>query len=187
MEIFMEESRIKIKKPKLAAKKGWRFNLLDLVIIFLLLLFATGCVIMLLPQVMDIIGGAGNTEIVYTVVFDEVDETLALTANIYDGQSAVDRSTGRVVGTVTGDALIGDAYQNVIANGSEGGMVLIESAVIDGKKTVTVTMTASATYSEGRGYEVNGCRIATNAEYEMMFPGFTGKGICTVVTVNSEG
>lgn len=184
----MEKVNKDTKKLRTArVQKNWRFNFLDAVIVLLLLLFATAAVILLLPQAVDIIGGAGDIEIVYTVVFSNVDENLALTANIFDGQTVTDKTSGRIIGTVTGDALIGDSYQNVIADGeNNAGTVMIESAVLEGKKTVTVTLTANASYTEGKGYEVNGCRIACNREYTMVFPGFTGEGVCTVVTVNED-
>ena len=181
------ENTVNTKKLRTSkGQKNWKFNFLDAVIVLLLLLFATAAVILLLPQALDIIGGAGNVEIVYTVVFSEVDENLALTANIFDGQTVADKESGKLLGTVTGDALIDDSYQNVIVKGTNGGEILIESALLEGKKTVTVTVTAKATYREGHGYEVNGCRIACNREYSMVFPGFTGKGVCTVITVSED-
>ena len=169
------------------AQKAWRFNLLDAVILLLVLLFIASAVVLLIPGATRLLGDRGDTPIVYTVVFSEVDEKLALSADIYDGQTVIDESTGRVIGTVIGDALVDDCYEFVIKDENAADKIpMLESELYQGKKTLTVTLTASATYSEGKGYEVNGCRIACNKELTMIFPGFTGKGICTVVTENDS-
>ncbi len=170
------------KKIKRASRSGWRFNILDALIILLIVAFVASAVVLLIPNVTELLGDKGDRQIIYTVVFSEVDEELALAADIYDGQTVIDKSTGRVLGTVIGDALVDDSYEFVIKNGALDDAPLLESGLYEGKKTLTVTLTATATYNEGRGYEVDGCRIACDRVIEMIFPGFTGKGVCTVVT-----
>ena len=51
------------------------------------------------------------------------------------------------------------------------------------QKTILVTITCSAKYSEGLGYTVNGYRIAINQEMSLCFPGYSGSGQCISVTV----
>ena len=166
------------------SQKGWKFNLLDVVIIILIIAFVGASVAMLIPRVTDFFGNGGNVTVIYTVVFSEVDEDLLEAgAGIYDAETAKDKSTGRVLGTVIGDALLDNCYEFVIKDGTENKDVpSLESVIIEGKKSLTVTLTASATYKEGSGYEINGQRIACNTELDMIFPNFTGRGICTVVT-----
>ncbi len=171
------------RRASRAAQKGWRFNFLDVVIILLIVAVVGSSVALLIPRVTEWLGNDGDITVVYTVVFTEIDEELAMVAEIVDGQTVKDRETGRVLGTVIGDALVDDCYEFVVRPGTEqDDLPMLESGLYEGKKTLTVTLTASATYSEGRGYEINGRRIACNTELEMIFPSFTGHGVCTVVS-----
>ncbi len=178
--------KTKAKKTRAArTQKNWKFNFLDIIILLLLLLFVAALVILMIPSATDFLGSEGDTSIVYTVVFSGVDESLALSANIADGQTVVDEATGRVIGTVVGNMQTDPYYEFVSKEhvDEEGNSsVLLTRELYEGKKDITVTLTANATYSEGKGYEVDGCRIACNKEYKMIFPGFTGSGVCTVVT-----
>ena len=48
----------------------------------------------------------------------------------------------------------------------------------DTLNTVSVTIEASAAYVANRGYTANGCRIAVGMTYTLLFPEYTGSGVC---------
>ncbi len=175
-----------VKKSRAPKKmRTWRFNLLDVIILALLVLLIVGTVAVLLPKTAQLLTGSDSVNITYTVVFNKVDETLA--ANIADGQNVTDRESGKLLGTVVGTPSIESYWEFVLKEDANGSHFLDREQYSDiGKVNITVTFTAEAKYSEGVGYAVNGIRIAADREYGMLFPEFEGIGVCSMVTVTQN-
>lgn len=176
----MEKSKVKRTRTS-RSKKAWRFNFLDVVILFVIVLFAASMVILFIPRVTGLLGSDGNRQIVYTVVFHGVD----VNSEISDQQRVVDKKTEQLLGMVDGSPETEDCYESVRTevfdeNGKSSTVLRCEK--VEGKIDLIVTITANATYADGKGYEVNGNRIAAGREYEMVFPGFTATGTCIMVT-----
>jgi len=172
----MEKSKEKRTRAR-GTQKSWRFNFLDAVILLVILLFIASMVILFIPRATRFLGSGGDTEIVYTVVFSGVDSGV----EISDQQKVVDGATDRVLGMVDGSPETEEHFELVRDTNSENGMTVLKCVKVDGKIDLIVTITATANYAEGKGYEVNGCRIACGREYEMVFPEFTATGTCTMV------
>ena len=170
----MEKTKNKRKKSG-REPRSWRFNFLDAIILLVIVLFIAAVVLLFIPRVTSFLGSNGDVDIVYTVVFRGVDASV----EISDQQKVVDAKTERVLGMVEGSPETEDYYE--LVRDAENVSVL-KCEKVDGKIDLIVTISASAMYVEGRGYEVNGCRIACNKEFEMVFPGFAATGTCIEVT-----
>ena len=177
---------VNVKKTRGSKKtRTWRFNILDVVILAVILLCAAGALAVLLPKSAEMFSGGDNVNITYTVVFNNVDEELA--ANIAGGQGVSDEASGKLLGTVVGTPGIESYWEFVLNDDGNGSYFLDREQYADiGKVNITVTFTAEASYSEGNGYSVNGIRIAADREYKMMFPDFEGSGVCTMVSVTGN-
>ena len=184
MEIDMEN--INVKKSRAPKKmRTWKFNILDVIILAVLLLLIVGALSVLLPKSLKLLSNDDTVNITYTVVFTKVDEKFA--TNIADGQNATDRESGKIVGTVVGTPSIESYWEFVLKEDANGSYLLEREQYADiGKVNIAVTFTAEAEYSEGNGYTVNGIRIAANREYGLMFPGFEGAGVCSMVSVTGN-
>ena len=184
MEIDMEN--INVKKSRATKKaKTWRFNILDVVILVVLLLLIVGSLAVILPKSMQLLSKSNTVNITYTVVFTKVDEKFA--SNIADGQNVTDKASGKILGTVVGTPSIESYWEFVLKEDGNGSYFLDREQYTDiGKINVAVTFTAEAEYSEGKGYTVNGIRIAADREYGMMFPEFEGIGVCSMVSVTGN-
>ena len=174
----MEKSKTKRTRAS-RGQRSWRFNFLDVVILLVAVLFIASMVILLIPRATNFLGSDGDSEIVYTVVFSGVDANV----EIADQQKVVDGTTEQVLGMVDGSPETEEHFELIKEKNGEGedAVTVLRCEKVDGKIDLIVTITANATYVEGKGYEVNGCRIACNREYEMVFPEFTAKGTCIMV------
>ena len=176
----MEKSKVKRTRAS-RSQKSWRFNFLDVVILLVILLFVASMVILYIPRVTDLLGSDGNKNIVYTVVFHGVD----VNSEISDQQRVVDKKSEQVLGMVDGSPETEDCYESVrteVTDESGKTSTVLRCEKVDGKIDLIVTITATATYADGKGYEINGNRIAVGREYEMVFPGFTATGTCIAVS-----
>ena len=177
---------VNVKKTRGSKKtRTWRFNILDVVILVVILLCVAGILAVLLPQSGKMLSGGDKVNITYTVVFNKVDEALA--ANIADGQNVTDKVSGKLLGTVVGTPSIESYWEFVLKDEGNGSYFLDREQYPDiGKVNIAVTFTAEASYFEGNGYTVNGIRIAADREYGMMLPEFEGVGVCTMVSVTGN-
>ncbi len=173
----MEENKIKTERP--AASR--RLNVLDVVIIVTAVMLVAVAIIWSAPHVREFFSDSDMIQITYTVVFENVDET------VYDrimlDQTVIDAQSGRVLGSV---ALIPESvsYYSFVLGVDEDGNDVAKKQPHDALgKNVTVTIRANANYAEGEGYTVDGYRIAVGAEMELRFPGFSGTGYCNEISV----
>lgn len=160
---------------KSGKKKSGRFNLIDLILVVLLLL-----VIAILVQVFSPISLIKNLasnqtkNIQYTVEFLGVDQEFI--DRIQESDVVVNAVSKNNMGTVvTVDYNTKYSELQYVENGAEGEGILSEHP---NKYNLIVTISATANYSEEKGYSVNATRIAVGEKMALRFPDYTAEGYC---------
>ena len=105
----------------------------------------------------------------------------AFIANIKSGESVYDASQNFKRGTVKSVAI--ESYSVLEYDSSSGEAVMKEHPNL---KTLIITISVSAIYTEGEGYSINGERIAVGGKYAVRFANFTGTAYCTQVRLSSK-
>ncbi len=153
-------------------KKSGGFNILDAFIIIGILAFVAVIVIVYSP-----VGvfkfNSNDADIIYTVSVRGVSSDYAGSVKIGD---VVTDSKGYNLGTVASDVQIEPhvVYEYRENEDGSGSIVQINHPeLVD----LIITVSANAKVNED-GYTVDGKRIALEAEYELIFPGFESKGVC---------
>lgn len=166
-----------------AVKKKRRFNFIDFLIILLIVALIAVLIYAFSPwsQIKKL--WASNEVILdYTVEIRGVDDEFV--DLIKNGDSAINSVTKSSLGTVTA---IGGIEKNteldytVAEDGTVQG-VLSESP---DKYDITVHIRATAEYEVGKGYSVNGCRVAVGEELFFRFPRYSCSGFCVALDKNS--
>ena len=176
----MEENKNKNKNKK-KDRKGLKFNILDLIIIIAVLFVAVIAVLFTIPKVQDKVGAGEKIRISYTVVFENIDELVF--DQISKGQTVTSVENGVLLGTVSESPEAEPAYTYVLVTGESGENTVKKQEDPSGKRNITVTVEADAVYSEGKGYTIDGYRIAVGKEFNLRFPNYTDTGYCTGITV----
>ena len=170
----------------LKKKKNGRFNFIDLTLIVILILVLGVLIYSFSP--VSLIKKWTNKDvrsIQYEVEFKNVDETFI---DMIQADTAVSNAvTKDAIGTVT---MVNNTkyvdYQPVKTERVEGEETITEYTVVPveypNKYTVLVTITVSASFSEGTGYSVNSTRIAVGEKMALKFPDFKCEGYCVSVT-----
>ena len=130
-------------------------------------------VVIIDPFSMDLFGGDG-TEITleYTVRIENVEGAFA--DKIGMGDEVVDASVKTSLGyvsSVENDVPHAEPYYN-----SDEDIVVMKE--YPDRYDLVVTVTATAVYTEGMGYTVNGRRVAVGSHFYLMFPDYLGEGNC---------
>ncbi len=165
-----------------AAKKGKRvFNFFDI-----LVLLAIVAVIVMLATGFGIGKWFGRGEegvackVRYSLTFYNVDE--AFKNAVGKDDTLYDANSKTSLGLVESNAAAVPYTQTVAVTGTDGEgnkVVTAESREVPGRYNVTVTITVDAIYTEGRGYEVDGCALRLGSTYHVRFPRYVGYGVCT--------
>ena len=173
----MIEKKIKKKKepkvPKAEKKSRKRgINILDILIILSLVAAVVLVVLVYSPAELFNVN-SGNTDIIYSVCISGVPADYAGAVNVGDLVSDID---GYELGTVASDV---EVEPHIIYRYSEyeDGSGSINEIVHPELVDIVITVSAKAKNAED-GYTVDGMRIALEAEYQLVFPGFESKGIC---------
>ncbi len=173
----MEENKIKTA----GSARPRRLNVLDVVIIVTTVLLVAIAIVWSTPRLQALFASNDTVQITYTVVFENVDES------VYDrimlDQTVIDAEGGRVLGSVALTPESVSYYDFVLEKDADGNDILKKQAHDELGKNVTVTIRANAEYSEGKGYTVDGYRIAIGADMQLRFPGFSGTGRCNGISV----
>ena len=166
-----KDKKIRTKKNERVKKSGG-FNILDAFIIIGILAFVAVIVIVYSP-----VGvfkfNSNDADIIYTVSVRGVSSDYAGSVKIGD---VVTDSKGYNLGTVVSDVQIEPhvVYEYRENEDGSGSIVQINHPeLVD----LIITVSANAKVKED-GYTVDGKRIALEAEYELIFPGFESKGVC---------
>lgn len=164
---------------KVQAKGRVRFNIIDLFLILVVILTVTALVAYFLPGITDRFSSGGEVEITYVLEFRGVDDMFI--ANIQNGDNAYDARQNFSMGVVKTVAT--ESYETLEYDVDTGSAVMREHPE---KKTLIITVTTSAIYTDGEGYSINGERIAVGGKYDMRFPNFTGTAYCTQIKLSSN-
>jgi hypothetical protein len=172
----MNENNTSSSKTAKKIKRKGRFNLIDFLLILLVLLLVASIVYVFVPK--NFVSGLFADKkytIEYSVEFTGVDKKFL--GNIQVGNPVLDSVSKANIGTVVA---IDDStqYSELTYNGVEGVM----TPVID-KYNIVVTIKASVDYSEGKGYSINGTRIAVGEKINARFPNFVYEGYCISVPI----
>ena len=173
----MEEN----KRRKNIGKDIKKFNVLDVIIIVAVAFVATIALMLTIPKIQHRAKADEKTRISYSVTFYDVDANIVEQLSISNGQTVTDAVSGIALGKVDGDKQIEEAYcyaLNPVAD-ENGNYTVVKQKDVLGKTNITVTIEADAVYSEGKGYEIDGYRIAIGKEMQMRFPNYMGTGVCT--------
>ncbi len=173
----MEENKTKSAR----SARSRRLNVLDVVIIVTAVMLVAVAVVWSVPRLQGLLLGGDTVQITYTVVFENVNE--AVYDRIMLDQTVIDAESGRVLGTVALTPESVSYYDFVLGKDADGNDVAKRQTHDELGNNVTVTVRADAEYAKGKGYTVDGYRIAAGAEMNLRFPGFTGVGYCNGLSV----
>ena len=155
-------------------KKKLRFNLIDLIILFVI-----AAAVFLLLQVFVFSGNNNQadevnyTNISYVFEIQKVDSRFEDLVEV--GQPVQDAVERRSIGQVTGVQSV--PYQELVFNAEEG----IE-AVADVENMITLKITVEATAIESdQAFTVDGCVIKVGQQYSLALPNMYCVGYCTYI------
>ncbi len=175
----MEENKMNSRN------KLGRLNVLDIIIIVFLIFAISLAVIFTVPKFRTAVQSENKATIQYTVVFYNVDET------VYDkievGVNVTDNIGGISLGIVEDTPESEISYKYILVTDPETKEIQAQRKDDElGRHNVTVTVVATANYSEGTGYAVDGYGISVGKEMNLRFPDFSAVGYCNSLTVVSE-
>ena len=168
------------QKRKERTKKESSFNILDGFIVLGILSLVAILVLTYAPIGLLSIN-SDNATIIYSVTVEGVSADYAGSIKVGD---VVTDSKGYNLGTVVSDVEIEPhaVYEYRENETGSGSIVKItHPELVD----LIITVSANAKVSDD-GYTVDGKRIALEAEYELVFPGFESKGVCVSLSVEKS-
>ena len=164
---------------KVNAKGHIRFNIIDFFVILIMLLVVAALVVYFLPGITERFSTKGEVEITYVLEFRGVDDIFI--ANVQGGDNVYDAGQNFDMGKVKSVAT--EPYSTLEYDSSLNEAIMKDHPEL---KTLIITVTASAIYTEGEGYSINGERIAVGGKYNVRFPNFTGTAYCTQIKLTSK-
>jgi hypothetical protein len=177
------EGSVKAESKRAQKEKKISLNIVDIVLIILIISLVVLAVFLLAPNAEWNFSDGQNAKLEYTVEISGITKEMA--AKIQVGDSVFEGENHYMIGSVTNTEM-NDCMEYIYNEAS--GRIEAVAYVDEGNsssvpKTLLVTITCAAEYSEGHGYTVNGYRIAVNREMSLCFPGYNGNGQCISVTV----
>ncbi len=162
-----------------AKKKPGKFNIIDFLLIVLILLIIAAIVYVFFPDswLRNFIADE-TVEIQYSIELQGVDE--AFLEKINENDVVLDSVTKSSIGTVTA-VDYSTQYTELKYNQQLNEGVL---SVVPDKRNVIVTISATAKFTEGKGYSVDGTRIAVGEKIFARFPNYVCEGYCISVPIN---
>ena len=178
-----EEKGIKQEPKKAKGSKKRSFNVVDVILSLMILTFLSVAVFWFASN-SDFTWGSGQSaQLEYTIEISGISQEMA--ANIKVGDQVLDGENGYVIGSVTNTEI--DDCVEYVYNESSGRIEAVaytdEGSSLAVRKNLLVTITAGAQYSAGKGYTVNGYRVAVNQDMKLCFPRYTGEGQCISLIV----
>ena len=172
------EKGIKPEHKRVKSDKKRTFNVVDVILGLMILTFLS-IVIFLFASNTDIQWGVGeNVKLEYTVEISGISQEMA--AKIRVGDQVLDGENAYVIGSVTNTEI--DDCVEYVYNEASGRIEAVaytdEGSSSSVRKNLLITITADARYAAGKGYTVNGYRVAVNQDMQLCFPGYTGEGQC---------
>ena len=165
----------KIKKEK----KTGKFNFIDLTLVIILILAIAALFYVFSPvsKIQDLIATKEKT-IEYTVLISDVDKDSL--EKLDEGVALIDSVTKNKIGTVKDIGSVQHIEYTPVKDGDTYTMKTIE---YPDRYDVTITVRATASYIEGRGYTVESTRIAIGEKMNIKFPNYVCSGYCESISV----
>ena len=172
-------SKNEINESKVAKKKTYRFNILDVLLILLVIgvVFVAINIVSPMSFIKKLQADSSHT-IEYTVEFIGVDEDFLDT--IKENDNVMDSVSKNSLGTVVA-VDYNTHYSELKYDEANNVGKLVDYT---DKYNVTVTITASGNYVSGEGYNVNAHRIAVGEKMSLRFPDYVGEGYCISFSVD---
>ena len=177
-------------------RKGAKLNVLDLIIIIFFVFVAAIAVLLTIQGVEEAASSGKKVRISYTVVIKDIDDTVY--KNVFESANPSDNTYKVEVGQTVTDVLTGAKlgsveklpesvpyYDFVLGTDESGAYTAVKHQYTD-RHNVIITITAEANYTEGKGYTVDGQRIAVGRELNLRISGFSEVGVCDTINVQSE-
>lgn len=162
------------------SKKRRSFNFIDVILILLALLIVLTVVNIFSPMlVFNKLRNDLQTTIQYTLEVKGVDNEFINKIN--ENDTVVDTVSKYSLGSVTAVDYNMQYLELEYDEAQRAGVM----AVHPDKYNVIITITASAAYNEGKGYSVNGHRIAVGEMMSVRFPDYVCEGYCIGLSVIS--
>ena len=172
----MNDNNSSVKQKR---KRKGRFNIIDFLLIIIVLLIISALIYVFLPsRLINKITSDDTVDIQYTVEVLGVDEDYL--DNIAENDPVLDSVTKSNIGTVT--AVDYSIQYTELAYNEDGNIGVLSP--IAGKYNIVITITATAQYEEGKGYTVNGTRIAVGEKICARFPNYVCEGYCISVPLD---
>lgn len=172
-------SKKETNEATVVKKKTYRFNILDVLLILLVIGFVFVAINIISPMafIKKLQSDSSHT-IEYTVEFIGVDEDFLDT--IKENDNVMDSVSKNSLGTVI--AVDYNTHYSELKYDEENHV----GKLVDypDKYNVTVTISADGSYIAGEGYNVNAHRIAVGEKMSLRFPNFVGEGYCISFTVD---
>lgn len=170
-----------------AKKRRRLFVFLD-ILLLVAIVAAVFFLILLLTPLNPFSGNKSEAcEITYTIELADVDKEVYTL--LQKGDTVTDAETGKVIGeivTVDQREYAEYVFDQTESAREDGRYVMVKEPVAN-RYTVTLTVRATAEYTEGEGFEVERCRIAVGRAYALHFPRYAGEGECiTLKRVEGE-
>ena len=166
----MEERTSGFKPIK---KKKGRFNLVDFLLVLIVLAILFVVIFVVDPFSINLFGQEKEeVTLEYTIRIDNVESILI--NKIQMGDEVIDASVKSSLGYVSAvenDIPHAEPYYDV----TEGAVSMKE---YPDRYDLVVTVTAKAAFIDGKGYLVNGRRVAVGTPLYLMFPDYIGTGSC---------
>jgi len=172
------EKNSKPEHKKAKSEKKRSFNVVDVILSLMILTFLSVVVFLFASNTDFNWGMEQEVKLEYTVEIPGISHEMA--AKISVGDQVLDSENNYVIGTVTNTEV--DDCVEYVYNEESGRIEAVaytdEGSSSSVRKNLLVTITANAQYTEGKGYTVNGYRMAVNQDMHLSFPGYTGEGQC---------
>lgn len=178
----MNEPEKERKKSKTDKKKT--LNVVDIVLLLLTLTVLAILVFFFASSGRWDMSAGKSVRIEYTVEIPGITQEMAAKIRVND--QVFDGENQHVIGSVINTEI--DDCVEYIYNPNSGRIEPVayvdEGSYLSVRKTVLVTVSAEAKYAQGKGYTVNGYRIAVNQDMTLCLPEYTGAGRCISITVS---
>ena len=149
------------------------FNFIDVLLILFVIAVIFVAVNVISPMsLISRFTGEDSYAIEYTVELVGVDADFI--DKIKEGDSVIDAVSKNSIGSVK-SVDYNTRYSELEYDKEKAAGVVVEH---EDKVNVLITVSAAATYNEGKGYAVNERRIAVGEKLSLRFPDFAGEGYC---------
>ena len=160
-----------------ATQKRKKLNVFDFLVILVVLAVIGFAIFWATPWSQSLKNKLGTTvSLQYTVEIKDVDQ--AFIEKIQEGNHVIDSVSKNEIGTVVAIEI---HEHEILSVGENGQGIMIEAP---DRYNMIVTVSSNASYQSGKGYAINGCRIAVGESMALRFPDYVCEGFCIGLTID---